>query len=59
MKHKLSAVLPKVARPAVTTRVVTEQEIEWFEAQLAGHHYLGAGPPVGITSAKSSKLKDV
>lgn len=47
MKDKLNAVLPKVASSAVTVRIVTEQEIEWFDAQLAEHHYLGAGRPVG------------
>ena len=47
MKDKLNAVLPKVVRSAVRVRVVTEQEIEWFNAQLAEHHYLGAGRPVG------------
>ena len=47
MKDKLNAVLPKVVRSAVRVRVATEQEIEWFNAQLAEHHYLGAGRPVG------------
>lgn len=30
-----------------TVRVVQPQEVEWFDAQLATHHYLGAGRPVG------------
>ena len=28
-------------------RVATAAEIPWFDQQLAGHHYLGAGRPVG------------
>jgi hypothetical protein len=47
MKHKSNAVLPKTARCAVTVRVPTEQESQWFDAQLTEHHYLGAGRPVG------------
>jgi hypothetical protein len=28
-------------------RVAAEHEIEWFDAQMGQHHYLGAGQPVG------------
>jgi hypothetical protein len=28
-------------------RVVAPHEVEWFDTQLATHHYLGAGRPVG------------
>jgi hypothetical protein len=31
----------------LTVRVALPHEVEWFDAQLATHHYLGAGRPVG------------
>ncbi|MSU64227.1 MAG: DUF4338 domain-containing protein [Pedosphaera sp.] len=31
----------------LTIRVVPPPEVEWFDTQLATHHYLGAGRPVG------------
>src|SRR5882762_171391 len=38
----------KVSSPAVlTVRVALPSEGSWFDAQLATHHYLGAGRPVG------------
>ena len=37
-----------VADPAeVQVRLVTPAEVAWFDQQLADHHYLGAGQPVG------------
>jgi hypothetical protein len=39
---------PSAAGDAVVSvRVAPEKEQAWFDAQLAGHHYLGAGHPVG------------
>lgn len=42
---------PRSAQPqataAATARVVRQDEIRWFDAQLGAHHYLGAGRPVG------------
>lgn len=32
---------------ALTVRVAQLHEVQWFDAQLAAHHYLGAGRPVG------------
>ncbi len=33
--------------PATSVRLVPEHEVAWFDEQLATHHYLGAGRPVG------------
>lgn len=33
--------------PSVQVRLATEAETGWFDQTLAGHHYLGAGRPVG------------
>jgi len=33
--------------PATSVRLVPEHEVPWFDEQLAAHHYLGAGRPVG------------
>ena len=35
------------AASSVLVTVATTAEIEWFDAQLRDHHYLGAGQPVG------------
>ena len=45
MKASNSAALPTKA--ALTVRVVAPHEVVAFDAQLATHHYLGAGRPVG------------
>ena len=45
MKASNSAALPTTA--ALTVRVVAPHEVVAFDAQLATHHYLGAGRPVG------------
>ena len=34
-------------QPTVNVRRVQDHEVAWFDAQLATHHYLGAGRPVG------------
>ena len=36
-----------VTAPALTVRVAQPHEVAAFDAQLADHHYLGAGRPVG------------
>jgi hypothetical protein len=35
------------ARALITVRVPLAEEVRWFDGLLAGHHYLGAGQPVG------------
>ena len=46
-----------MADPAeVQVRLVTPAEVAWFDQQLADHHYLGAGQPVGL--AASGELID-
>src|SRR5258708_6312294 len=45
MKASNSAALQTKA--ALTVRVVPPHEVVAFDAQLATHHYLGAGRPVG------------
>ena len=45
MKHKNDSRQKQSA--TVTARVPSAREVEWFDAQLAAHHYLGAGRPVG------------
>jgi hypothetical protein len=38
----------KGAKPSVRVRVARErEEVDWFDAQLSDHHYLGAGRSVG------------
>jgi len=37
----------KTGKPSVTVRAIGEQEVEWFDAELREHHYLGAGRSVG------------
>jgi hypothetical protein len=34
-------------RPQIEVEVVGASELAWFDQQLADHHYLGAGQPVG------------
>ena len=34
-------------KAALVVRVAKPHEVEWFDAQLSTHHYLGAGRPVG------------
>jgi hypothetical protein len=38
---------PQKKKATLTVRVPSPQEVEEFDAQLAAHHYLGAGQPVG------------
>ena len=38
---------PTRTEPATSVRLVPEHEVAWFDAQLAAHHDLGAGRPVG------------
>ena len=45
MKASNAAALQTQA--ALTVRVAPSHEVAWFDAQLATHHYLGAGRPVG------------
>ena len=48
MKAKSTAATPPTNRSLVTVRLATtEPDIQWFDAQLAGRHSLGAGTPVG------------
>ena len=35
------------ADSSVEATVAGEEQLEWFDAQLRDHHYLGAGRPVG------------
>lgn len=41
------ATATELATPALTVRVAQPREVAAFDAQLADHHYLGAGRPVG------------
>ena len=34
-------------RPDIDVQIVAEGDVSWFDQQLADHHYLGAGRPVG------------
>lgn len=43
----LSSARTVQAKAALAVRVAQLAEVEWFDAQLAAHHYLGAGCPVG------------
>ena len=46
--HILSTHLPSTrTEPSTSVRLVPEHEVPWFDEQLAAHHYLGAGRPVG------------
>src|SRR6266545_937965 len=38
---------PQPKNATLTARVPSAQEVKEFDAQLAAHHYLGAGRPVG------------
>ena len=44
---KAANISAKATPAPVTVRVVEEQEVGWFDAQLAEHHDLGAGRAVG------------
>jgi hypothetical protein len=35
------------SEPGVVVKTARADQIEWFDAQLRDHHYLGAGRPVG------------
>ena len=46
--HLPSTHLPSTrTEPSTSVRLVPEHEVPWFDEQLAAHHYLGAGRPVG------------
>lgn len=45
MNRSKAGELPTKA--SLVVRVVKPHEVEWFDAQLTTHHYLGAGRPVG------------
>jgi hypothetical protein len=47
MKTDSGAVHVQRIGHAVVVRVPSKQEVGWFDGLLAGHHYLGAGQPVG------------
>jgi hypothetical protein len=47
MKTQTGLVLSEEARSIIVVRVPLAEEVEWFDGLLAGHHYLGAGQPVG------------
>ena len=36
-----------VGRPEIDVQVVAAPDFAWFDQQMAAHHYLGAGRPVG------------
>ncbi len=35
------------SRPEIDVQIVAAPEVAWFDQQMADHHYLGAGRPVG------------
>ena len=46
--HLPSTHIPSTrTEPSTSVRLVPEHEVSWFDEQLAAHHYLGAGRPVG------------
>lgn len=47
MKTTFSGAPVASARPAITVCVAAPEQVAWFDEQLADHHYLGAGQPVG------------
>jgi len=48
MKDRSNSVAGQAERVGVLVRLAAcEQDIQWFDAQLAERHYLGAGQPVG------------
>lgn len=47
MKTQSGAVPAEGAASLITVHVPAEVELHWFDGCLAGHHYLGAGRPVG------------
>jgi len=47
MKDQTMSTNSQSVGTAVSVRVVSEAEVEWFDKQLRDHHYLGAGRPVG------------
>src|SRR5580700_5157344 len=47
MKTQSGLVMSEAARSLVVVRVPLADEVPWFDGLLAGHHYLGAGQPVG------------
>lgn len=47
MKAQPAAVFSEISRATISVRVVSDEEVRWFDGLLANHHYLGAGRPVG------------
>jgi hypothetical protein len=47
MKEQTTTVWDDGQKGLLVVRIVTEQEEQWFDAQLGQHHPLGAGRPVG------------
>ena len=47
MKPTNAVGVPEAGRAPVSVRVALDNEAEWFDGQLAEHHYLGAGRAVG------------
>lgn len=47
MKTHSSVVPASTQRGAIVVRIPSEEQLPWFDGVLAGHHYLGAGRPVG------------
>lgn len=47
MKTQSSVVPASTHRSAIRVRIPSEDQLPWFDGLLAGHHYLGAGRPVG------------
>jgi hypothetical protein len=48
---------PEAPGPAVEVQVVAPAEAEWFDRQLAEHHYLGAGRSVGDYLRQQVKVR--
>lgn len=47
MKTQSGLVRPKGAAGALSVRVPSRDDVQWFDGVLADRHYLGAGRPVG------------
>jgi hypothetical protein len=47
MKTHCSQRLAAAPGSVLTVRVPAPEQVSWFDGQLAAHHYLGAGRPVG------------
>jgi hypothetical protein len=47
MKTHFDSTSAPAAEASILVRVPTEDELQWFDGELAANHYLGAGRPVG------------